>query len=473
MPPRKIILDTDPGIDDILAMLLACSALPEELELVLISVTYGNIDIQNCLRNVVSLFHHIDQELAWREASGKPAGFQTLRKTKPLVAVGPEGPLNDEMLMSDFFHGKDGLAGIHSSHPHLSPDQTWKTLFAGHDMPNDAETAELAAELSKKDGLFRPSSTPAHQEILRLLRENEPDTITIVAIGPLTNLALAAAEDTEVFLRVKEVVVMGGAIHEPGNVRPPPIPLPSAAREPPFRLIKQAPGSIRNALNERNQMNPVAEFNTFADTYAAARVYALTSPNPRTTMPPVPPAPPGKISDEEPPPYLAPYPAKLSRQLKVTLFPIDITEKHVITQGEFGKTIAPLLAAKSPLAEWMSAFMTATFENVGKLRDDVSGDKVFLQLHDPLCIAYCMAGVGSGWQIQADVDMRVETAGQWTKGMCVVDRRSRRRRDDDNEVASDRGTWLSNRAGNRIGICVGTPIEKTFSGMLLKRVIAL
>lgn len=119
MAPRKIIIDTDPvseailsafplltphqGVDDTLAMLLAFSALPAELEVLLISVTYGNVDLQNCLRNVVTLFHHIEMEIAWRKDQGRAVGFEALRRSPPLVAVGPEHPLADEMLMADYF----------------------------------------------------------------------------------------------------------------------------------------------------------------------------------------------------------------------------------------------------------------------------------------------------------------------------------------------------------------------------------
>ncbi|KAK4560508.1 hypothetical protein LTR86_005705 [Recurvomyces mirabilis] len=478
MSPRKIIIDTDPGVDDILAMLLAFSSLPEELEVLLISVTYGNIDLANCLRNVVSLLYHIEREIEWREGQGRRGGFETLRKTRPLVAVGPEHPLRDDKLMADFFHGTDGLGGIHDSHPHLTPDNAWKKLFeAAHaKQQDDQDNFAVASQLSKKQPMFEPSKQPAHKEILRLLRENEPDSISIVAIGPLTNLAIAAAEDPEAFLRAKDIVVMGGTIDLPGNVRySQPYPQHILVSEPAFQLIKAAPGPIRDMLNQRNQMTPVAEFNTFADSYAAARVYALTSPTPRTTLPPVPPAPPGKKGGKASPPFLNPYPEHLSRRLNVKLFPLDITERHLLTRGKFREVIGPLLEAKSPLAEWVSAFLNSTFNKVESLQNNVSGDAVPLQLHDPLCVWYCMASRDPKWNITEDEDIRVETAGQWTRGMCLVDHRSRRKLEDDHvgERAGDSGNWLSRKAGNRMGRCVGTPGEETFGGYMLERIFAL
>jgi len=100
----------------------------------LISVTYGNIDLQNCLCNVISLFHYVNKEIAWRGNVGRSLGFETLRSSKPVVvAIGPEQPLAENASMVDFFRksnhrmsldvelilaaadGQDGLGG-----PHLS-----------------------------------------------------------------------------------------------------------------------------------------------------------------------------------------------------------------------------------------------------------------------------------------------------------------------------------------------------------------
>ncbi len=93
-------------------------------------MTYGNIDLHNCLRNVISLFHHVNKEIAWRESVGRRLGFETLRSSKPVVvAIGPEQPLAENASMVDFFRksnrrmsldvylilaaagGQDGLGG--------------------------------------------------------------------------------------------------------------------------------------------------------------------------------------------------------------------------------------------------------------------------------------------------------------------------------------------------------------------------
>ncbi|KAK6442945.1 hypothetical protein LTR95_000823 [Oleoguttula sp. CCFEE 5521] len=456
-------------------MLLAFAASPEDLEVLMVSATYGNVELESCLRNVVSLFYHIEKEIEWRKTNGRKVGFETLLKTKPIVSVGPEHPLLDTKLMADYFHGTDGLGGISDSHPHLSPADTWKELFDITKAPKDPEIDELRKEL-ESPALFTPSQVPAHLEILRLLRENEPNTITIVAVGPLTNLAIAAAEDPETFLRVKEVVVMGGNIYEVGNVRSPFLCPRSTLDipEPRFRLIKHAPGLIHTALTLRNQVTPVAEFNTFADTVAAARVYALTSPSPHSTMPPVPPTPAGQKADQAPPPYLQAYPAKLSKQLNVTLFPLDITQQHEISRGEFQSFTAPLISAGSPLAEWVSAWLNSTFRKVESLQDDVSGDAVGLHLHDPMTIWYCITQLDPKWELVRNEDIRVETSGQWTRGMCVIDRRSRRKREVDleEEISSDHGAWLSAKAGNRLSRCVGSPGTGIFGTYLLEKIFA-
>ncbi len=86
-----------------LAILLALASSPEEIEIVMISVTYGNVELQSCLRYVVAPFHVLEKELAWRKASGKAEGYASLKAIRPIVAVGPDHPLEDELLMADHF----------------------------------------------------------------------------------------------------------------------------------------------------------------------------------------------------------------------------------------------------------------------------------------------------------------------------------------------------------------------------------
>ncbi|MCJ1338211.1 hypothetical protein MMC09_003497 [Bachmanniomyces sp. S44760] len=451
--------------------------------------------------------------MAWRREKNIRDGFEHLRKRKPLLAIGADRPLEDEMLMADYFHGIDGLGGVHTSvrsprstclrkrararatakftnactiiqHQHHTAPETWKNLFSSPPPPNLlSKTAEdeIQTDHSISSPLFTPSQKPSHLEILRLLDENPPDTISIIAIGPLTNLALAAAESPQTLLKAKSIIVMGGAVNVPGNMPPSFISL------------------LRSQSNSQEQ-TPLAEFNTYADTTAAARLYALTSPNPASTMPPTPPPPPSQpdpssstststSTSKSLPPY--PPPSTLGpKRLSIILFPLDITTRHKLHRSTFEQKLTPLITRGSPLAEWTSAFMTSTFSNIESLHEGHSGHTTSLSLHDPMCIWYALdldhdhdlESSSKNWQILPNQDIRVETAGQWTRGACVVDRRDRKKprreegdgsHDNDNDpsndvsVPGDHDGWLDWRKGNRLGLCVGTPGEGILAGKML------
>jgi len=158
-----------------------------------------------------------------------------------------------------------------------------------------------------------------------------------------------------------------------------------------------------------------------------------------------------------------------------------------------------LVKAGSPLAEWVSVFMANTFE---KINSQTGGQRdPGLSLHDPLCIWYMLTRSAPSW-MQAPrglEDIRVETAGQWTRGMHIVDRRNRRKTgpggsgmqvkspgaidisnpmdsiaygDDGegNEVPGDDMGWLSFNKGNRINRIVASPGEESFGKYLMERV---
>ena len=160
---RKVIFDTDPGIDDALALLLL--AVSPEIDLLGITVTHGNTSQEKCLRNALSLV-----ELA---------GLSQIE-----VARGAEEPLVKELSVAEETHGDGGLG-----YASLSP----------------------AAKA--------PSDTPAHDFIIEQV-EKYPGEVTILAVGPMTNVALALLKRPQIASKIPSIISMGGAIHYPGNATP-------------------------------------------------------------------------------------------------------------------------------------------------------------------------------------------------------------------------------------------------------------
>lgn len=245
-------------------------------------------------------------------------------------------------------------------------------------------------------------------------------------------------------------------------------------------------------------MTPGAEFNTYADSIAAARLYALTSPNPLTTMPPS--LGKGKKS-------LPAYPQNLSRQLNVKLFPLDITEQHLLPRTLFNSYIESEALSGSPLKEWAELFLMSTFRKIASLDSHLDAETIGLHLHDPLTVWYAMARGEEGWKFVVEdlrvgvysfvalilfcpfscdmngvceresllIQIQVETAGQWTRGCCIVDRRERAVQTGltgplDEEVVGDAGGWRDSRRGNRIERAVESPGGEKFAKLLLERV---
>lgn len=127
----------------------------------------------------------------------------------------------------------------------------------------------------------------------------------------------------------------------------------------------------------------------------------------------------------------------------------------------------------SPLADWLTLFLLTTFKKLLSLNPNQDASKLGLQLHDPLCIWYAISPSRSGWEFKTE-DIRVETAGQWTRGCCIVDRRGRpvteRTTEIDEEVVGDAGWWGDSRRGNKVGWCTKSPGTELFAHELLQRV---
>ena len=181
----RIVIDTDPGIDDALALFFALVAPDVQLEAV--TTVSGNVSVEKTTRNALALL-----ELAGR--GDVP------------VARGADRPLVRPAVHAAHVHGENGLGNVALPKPHREP------------------AAQHAVET-------------IIQTIL-----GAPGEITLVTLGPLTNVALAVRVEPRITEAVREVVIMGGALRVPGNV------------------------------------SPAAEFNIYADPHAAQIVFSAGWP---------------------------------------------------------------------------------------------------------------------------------------------------------------------------------------------------
>ena len=162
--PTKIIIDTDPGQDDAVAILLALAS--PELEVLGITAVAGNVPLKLTEKNARKIC----------ELAGRPETRVFAGATRPLVR---------HLVTAEEVHGQTGLNGPDLPEP---------------EMPLQSEHAV--------------------DFIVRTLLQEPSGSVTLCALGPLTNIALALIREPDIAGRIKQIVLMGGGFFEGGNVTP-------------------------------------------------------------------------------------------------------------------------------------------------------------------------------------------------------------------------------------------------------------
>lgn len=166
MEKRKIIIDTDPGIDDTYAIIAALKY--EKFDVLGITVVAGNVGLDNCVNNALGIVNLMNADCF--VYPGAQASLADMRKSKAYY-------------LEDLVHGEGGLGTIT-----LTPDYS------------------------------KQSSTHAVDYILETVKAN-PGEIELITLGPLTNIALAIQKDKETMKKVKKIWSMGGGVRY-GNRTP-------------------------------------------------------------------------------------------------------------------------------------------------------------------------------------------------------------------------------------------------------------
>ena len=162
MNKRKVIIDCDPGIDDALAIILALKS--KEIEVIGITTVSGNVESLQGAKNALKV-------------------LKLLGRLDIPVYLGESKPVKRELVTAQDTHGEDGLG--------------------------ETFLEEVSSEYIRENGV---------DFILNTLKNDE--NVSIIALGPLTNLCRAIEKDSETFHRVKEIVSMGGAYKSHGNCSP-------------------------------------------------------------------------------------------------------------------------------------------------------------------------------------------------------------------------------------------------------------
>ena len=162
MDKRKVIIDCDPGIDDALSIILALES--KEIEVIGITTVSGNVESVQGAKNALKV-------------------LKLLGRLDIPVYLGESKPVKRELVTAQDTHGEDGLG--------------------------ETFLEEVSSEYIRENGV---------DFILNTLKNQE--NVSIIALGPLTNLCRAIEKDSETFHRVKEIVSMGGAYKSHGNCSP-------------------------------------------------------------------------------------------------------------------------------------------------------------------------------------------------------------------------------------------------------------
>jgi|ETN02SMinimDraft_4_1059925.scaffolds.fasta_scaffold10350_6 purine nucleosidase len=277
---KKIILDCDPGQDDAVALALAMAA-TDKIDLLGVTTVAGNVPLNLTQRNARIM-------------------CEMCNRPDVKVYAGAEKPMAHELVTAEHVHGKSGLDGIDIYEPNHP--------------------------LEKKHAV---------DYIIETCLSSDENSLILVPTGPLTNIGLAIEREPNILPKIKEIVLMGGALREGGNI------------------------------------TPSAEFNIFVDPEAAQIVLRCGRP--------------------------------------IVVMSLDVTHQVLTTR----KRVDAIRSLNSTVGEQIASLIEF-YERYDEEKYHFDG----APLHDPCTVAYLLEPELFSLK---EVNMEVETGGEFTRGATVVD----------------------------------------------------